>query len=160
MPPCLASSRWFVKAPCEVMHSAAGHYTVAQGWTSVTVGDDTAGPCFLVLKSLSELLVVNKAETAYKWCLRTLWPILADVNSQSSICKRVNNYSHPCPAVIWNERVSAFTKEPRAGRKESRVSDPLYFPYSLIWLRAKLKNPWGYSQRSQLDLAFLILPLC
>lgn len=138
MPPCLASLRWFVKALCELnavscssLHCCTGSpgrnfcdCRRQQGWTVL-----------LVLKSLSELLVVNKAETAYKGCLRTLGPILEDVSSQSSICKRFNNNSHTCLAVIWNERVSAFTKEPRADREDWRVSGPLF---SLVWSDSEL----------------------
>lgn len=107
--------------------------STAQGWAfvcllEITGLDHASQP----LKSISKLLVVNRAETADKWLLPELpgQSYLADVSSQSCIRKRFNNYSHiMCPAANWNERVSAFMKEPRAEGGGLKFLVQLHFPF-------------------------------
>lgn len=63
-----------------------------------------------------------------------------------------------CQAVTWNERVLAFIKGPLAEREDLKSFCSRCIFLTLWSDSAELKSPWGYSQRSQLDLAFLILP--
>lgn len=91
------------------IHWAASHCSVAEAQprSSCVSVDDRLGHASLPFKELIRIAIVcNKARN----CRRVIYPKLS---SQSFLCKRFNNY-RVCPAGIWNEKVFAFIKGPRA----------------------------------------------